>query len=75
MAPISSTAATQQRLLRLREVCSRTGLARSTIYARLTPRGDFPAPIKLGERAVAWPEQAINEWIASRIAAASAPAK
>ena len=55
-------------LLRLPEVCRRTGKKRSSIYREIAT-GQFPAPVKLGERASAWPEHEINGWIAERIAA------
>ena len=42
-----------------------TGLSRSTIYL-LMSRGEFPKPIKLTGRAVAWPESAIAKWLAHR---------
>ena len=58
-------------LLRLREVCRRTCKSRSEIYRRIAA-GDFPQPVKLGERASAWPEHEVNAWIASRIAARDA---
>ena len=53
------------RLLRLPEVKSRTGLGRSSIY-RLVATGTFPRPRKLAERAVAWRESEIESWIGSR---------
>ena len=53
------------KLLRRPEVEARTGLSRSTLYDWMK-RGDFPRPVKLGERAVGWPESAVAEWIASR---------
>lgn len=46
-----------------------TGLSRSTIY-KLMAQGDFPRPVKLTEKAVAWPESAIVEWLESRPVAA-----
>ena len=55
-------------LLRLDEVCRRTGKKRSSIYRDIAA-GAFPAPVKLGERASAWPEHEVNAWIAERIAA------
>ena len=58
-------------LLRMREVCRRTGKGRSEIYRRIAA-GDFPSPVKLGERASAWPEHEVTAWIASRIAARDA---
>lgn len=44
-----------------------TGLSRSAIYD-LMARGDFPRPVKLTAKAVAWPESAIAEWLESRTA-------
>ncbi|RLV58303.1 AlpA family transcriptional regulator [Parashewanella curva] len=56
---------TEEKILRLPEVKSRTGIARSTIY-KLIDAGDFPPPVALGARAVGWLESDVNEWIASR---------
>src|SRR5687767_8708503 len=42
-------------LLRLPEVMARTGLARSTVYLHMK-QGNFPAAVRLGDRAVAWRE-------------------
>lgn len=42
-----------------------TGLSRSSIYDMMT-RGDFPRPVRIGRRAVAWPESAVMEWLAAR---------
>jgi len=55
-----------RRLLRLSEVKHQVGLGRSAIYEQIK-RGDFPAPVRLGARAVAWPSDQIAEWIDSRI--------
>lgn len=55
----------QQRVLRRPEVETRTGLSRSTIYAMISD-GTFPKPIRLGKRAVGWPETCIQEWIEDR---------
>ena len=57
-----------QSLLRLPEVKRRTGLGRTSIYDAVA-RGKFPAPVKLSERAVAWPSDAVSRWIDARIAA------
>lgn len=56
-----------ERLLRLPEVAERTGLSRSTIYARISAN-EFPAPVSLGARAVGWPSSLIDAWIGERIA-------
>lgn len=54
------------RILRRKQVESRVGLSRSTIYDRIKA-GTFPAPISLGAKAVGWLESDISAWIASRI--------
>lgn len=53
-------------ILRLPAVKSRTGLARSTIYLRIT-QGKFPKQISLGARTVGWLESEIEAWINSQI--------
>lgn len=53
---------------------AKTGLSRSQIYA-LMARGDFPKPIKLGPRSVAWIESEINDWIIERIEQSRANSK
>jgi len=53
------------RLLRLTEACDKTGLSRSSLYVALK-RGEFPKPLKIGKRAVAWKSTDIDEWIESR---------
>ena len=52
------------RLLRREEVEARCGITRTTIY-RLMREGRFPEPLKIGERAVRWPESEITAWLAS----------
>lgn len=54
-------------LLRLPAVKSRVGLARSTIYEKIA-RGEFPSPVPIGARAVAWDSRAIDAWVNSRLA-------
>lgn len=54
------------RLIRLKEVIDCTGLARSTIY-KYIDEGIFPKSVSLGDRAVAWVESEIQEWILERI--------
>lgn len=55
-------------ILRSPEVRRRTGLSRSTLYAKIKA-GEFPASISLGDRAVGWPSNEIDQWIAERIEA------
>jgi prophage regulatory protein len=53
-------------LLRRPQVEARTGISRSTIYLWMKT-GDFPLPVKLGTRLVAWRESDITAWLDSRI--------
>ena len=59
--------ASPRRLLRLSEVKHLVGLGRSAIYDQIK-RGHFPAPVRIGARAVAWASDQIANWIDSRIA-------
>ena len=52
--------------LRLKQVKAVTGMSRSWIYEAVR-RGDFPAPIALGARAVAWDAVAVASWQERRI--------
>ncbi len=54
------------RLIKLKDVISSTGLARSTIYKYIAD-GAFPKPVALGERSVAWVEGEVQEWILEKI--------
>ena len=53
-------------VLRIFEVSDRTGLPRSSIYAKIQT-GDFPRPIKLGARSVGWLESDVNQWVDDQI--------
>ena len=61
----------QPRILRLPAVIARTGLSRTTIY-RFMDEGTFPRPVPIGARAVGWSSDAVDAWIADKLAAASA---
>ena len=54
--------------LKLPTVIARTALSRSEVYRRVN-LGEFPPPVKLGRRAIAWPTTKIDEWITGRIEA------
>ena len=51
--------------LRRPQVEVATGLSRSSIYAMMDA-GDFPRPVRIGKRAVAWPQSAVEAWLAQR---------
>ncbi|WP_217705549.1 helix-turn-helix transcriptional regulator [Peristeroidobacter soli] len=53
------------RLLRLRQVIEITALGRDTIY-RYIRAGQFPRQRRISERASAWREDEIKEWVDSR---------
>lgn len=55
-------------LLRMPAVLARTGLSRSTLYARIKA-GDFPGGLRLTERTRAWPASEVEAWITARIEA------
>jgi prophage regulatory protein len=66
-APLQAKATqVAERLIRLREVMAKTGLSRSYVYA-LAQKGQFPKPVKLSERSVAWIEAEVLAWIDERI--------
>lgn len=56
------------RFIRIREVCQKTGLSRSSIYDMIA-HGNFPERVNLGGRTIAFVESEIDFWIAERIAA------
>jgi prophage regulatory protein len=53
------------KLLRRSDVMARTGLPTSTLYEKIA-KGEFPRPVSLGARSVAWRESEIEDWIESR---------
>lgn len=62
-------------IIRRKQVEARTGLSRSSIYARLrqNPKrpGDydptFPKPISVGAKAVGWIEAEIDAWLTAQV--------
>ncbi|MCW4148563.1 AlpA family transcriptional regulator [Halomonas sp. 18H] len=63
-----TTSSTGNRLLRRKEVESRTGKSRSAIYDGIR-KGTFPAPVPIGGKSVAWLEEEVESWIANCVAA------
>lgn len=57
-----------EQLLRLDAVVSRTGLSRSALY-RAMDAGEFPRPVQLTKRLVAWPASEVDLWVEQQIAA------
>jgi len=54
------------KILRLPAVKALTGYSRSSIYLKIS-NGTFPKPISLGDRAVGWLANEIEDWINTRI--------
>lgn len=50
-----------KKIYRLPDVMHMTGLSRSSIYLRIST-DEFPKPVKIGRRAVGWPEDSIIAW-------------
>mgnify|MGYP000556964192 FL=1 len=50
-----------KKMYRLPEVMDMTGLSRSSIYLRVST-DEFPKPVKIGRRAIGWPEESIIAW-------------
>jgi len=52
-------------LLRRAAVLERTSLTRADLYRKMKT-GEFPLPVSLGRRCVAWRDDEISAWIDSR---------
>ena len=51
--------------LNFNQVSERFGVSIKTLR-RMMDAGDFPRPVRVGKSRIAWPEQQLVEWIASR---------
>ncbi len=65
LATFSVSTNLQPELWRLPKVCKFVGLSKSTIY-QMIQNDKFPAPLKIGARAVAWRADIITKWIQDR---------
>jgi prophage regulatory protein len=62
-------------ILRRKQVEARTGLSRSTIYAKIrhNPKRPsdydqtFPTPVSIGAKAVGWVESEIDAWLTAQV--------
>ncbi|MDG1377750.1 MAG: AlpA family phage regulatory protein [Yoonia sp.] len=52
-------------ILRKPRVLALIGIGNTSLHAAIK-RGDFPAPVKLGVRAVGWRRSDIENWLDSR---------
>ena len=55
----------EEQFLRIREVLRLTGLSRATLYVMVN-ENQFPVPVRLRARAVAWRASQIREWMDTR---------
>ena len=53
------------RLMRLPEVLTLTGLSKQTLYS-MVDEGTFPAPVRMGKRAVGWWRWEVLRWLKDR---------
>lgn len=63
----AQSAAVMPRLIRRKEVLSRVGLSQTTMYEQIRA-GQFPKPIPIGQKSVAWLETEIEAWVSHRTA-------
>ncbi len=56
----------RMKFLRLKEVMAITALSRSSIYKFMSEER-FPQTISLGDRAVAWLESEVEEWMEEKL--------
>lgn len=59
------------KILRMRAVVAKLGIARSTIYDWLNPKSErydatFPKQRRLGQQSVGWLEAELDEWLLAR---------
>lgn len=64
-AQMIQQAQTEKALARRRQVEQLVQLSRSTIYAAVKA-GTFPAPVRIGARAVAWRWADLETWLEAR---------
>lgn len=70
----TAVAPRSQRVLRLKDMTKKLGIARSTIYDWTNPKSPrydatFPRSFKIGQHCIGWLEQQVDEWLALRAAA------
>jgi prophage regulatory protein len=53
---------TNERILRIKEVMARTGLKRTTLYAKIN-QGTFPRQLQISERCTGWRQSEVERWL------------
>jgi predicted DNA-binding transcriptional regulator AlpA len=54
-------------LLDISEVLRKTSLKGRAVIYRMVEKHEFPTPVRVSARRVAWPAHAVDEWIAERV--------
>ena len=54
-----------EQLIKLNQVLQACAISRSAMYEMIA-RNEFPVPVQVGRRAVAWRQKEVLEWIRSR---------
>ncbi|UPQ70137.1 helix-turn-helix transcriptional regulator [Kluyvera ascorbata] len=62
---------TTVKILRIRDICQKIGIGRSTVYDWINPKSprydaSFPKRLRLGKQSVGWLESEIDNWILQR---------
>ena len=57
---------TENRFIRMPDLRSKVGLSKSQIY-KLIQQGDFPKPIKLGDKIAVWTNSEVEEWMSAKV--------
>jgi prophage regulatory protein len=60
-------------ILRFADMPTACGMSTSTVR-RMVAAGDFPPPIRLGQRTVGWQSETIEAWLQARTAKATGAA-
>lgn len=60
--------------LRLKAVASKLGVSTSAIWKWTKEDPQFPKPFKLSEKATAWAEHELDQWLLTRLQMRDAPA-
>lgn len=56
-----------ERILRVKDVATRVGLSRSSVYAKAKDEADdFPTAVRISERICGWYESEVQAWIKGR---------
>lgn len=64
--PVRRAIIAGSRIVRMKQMCERTGLSRATLYVLMSTDATFPRKLKLTARTVGFLESEVDLWIAAR---------